>query len=42
VANVLVDGASMGAVAAYTLSNLAANHTVAVTFSRLRERSAAF
>jgi hypothetical protein len=42
VSRVLVDGASVGAVTAYTFSNVAANHTIAVTFSRLRGRSAAF
>ena len=33
IANVTVDGASVGAVAGYTFSNVAANHTIAATFA---------
>jgi len=33
VAGVTVDGASVGAVASYTFSNVSANHTIAATFS---------
>jgi hypothetical protein len=33
VANVLVDGASVGAVSTYTFSNVTANHTISATFS---------
>ncbi len=34
VATVLVDGASVGAVTTYTFTNVTANHTIAVTFTR--------
>ncbi len=40
VSSVLVDGTSVGAVATYTFNNVTANHTIAVTFVRLRWRSA--
>ncbi len=33
VVNVLVDGASVGAVTAYTFNNVTANHTISATFS---------
>lgn len=33
VANVIVDGASVGAVSSYTFSNIAADHTISVTFA---------
>src|SRR5205085_2182776 len=33
IADVLVDGASVGAVAAYTFTNVTANHTIAATFA---------
>src|SRR5207247_783937 len=33
VANVLVDGASVGAVSSYTFSNVTANHTIAASFA---------
>ena len=33
IANVTVDGASLGAVAAYTFSSVSANHTIAATFT---------
>jgi hypothetical protein len=33
IANVLVDGTSVGAVSTYTFNNVTANHTIAVTFS---------
>jgi hypothetical protein len=42
VSRVLVDGASVGAVTAFTFSSVAANHTITVTFDRLRGRGAAY
>ena len=33
VANVLVDGVSVGAVTTYTFSNVTANHTISATFA---------
>ena len=33
VANVMVDGTSVGAVTSYTFSNVTANHTIAATFT---------
>ena len=33
IASVLVDGSSVGAVASYTFSNIAANHTISATFA---------
>jgi len=35
IANVLVDGVSVGAVSSYAFSNVTANHTIAATFSTL-------
>lgn len=35
VANVLVDGVSVGAVSSYTFTNVTANHTISATFSQI-------
>jgi hypothetical protein len=37
VANVLVDGVSVGAVTSYSLSNVTANHTISATFAALAD-----
>ena len=36
IADVLVDGSSVGAVASYTFTNVTANHTIAATFSAIQ------
>jgi hypothetical protein len=40
IANVVVDGASVGAVSSYTFSNVTANHTISATFAALPDLTA--
>jgi hypothetical protein len=42
IADVLVDGATVGAVAAYTFNNVAADHTIAATFTMTNQLPVAY